>query len=208
LRSVKEYASIDSVSQKLTHGSERVERVSRPVLVYSPPTNHATYPQPSQLINNQNIMKITYMGKEVRDSRGRFSSFKKGLKNFAKKVLFYFMVAVGISIATLFGGYYLGSTTTYQNVIAENKIPPILVKIAKCESNNLHYGKSGQVILSANTNDTVDVGRYQINSVWFKKATELGLDVTKEQDNEKMAVWIYENRGTEDWYSSKNCWQK
>jgi hypothetical protein len=62
--------------------------------------------------------------------------------------------------------------------------------------------------MRSNTNKSVDIGKYQINSVWFKKATELGLDITKEEDNEAMAYWIYENRGTGDWYSSQSCWSK
>ncbi len=85
---------------------------------------------------------------------------------------------------------------------------PVLQRIAKCESNNTHFDKNGQVLMRSNVNKTVDVGKYQLNSVWFKKATELGLDITKEKDNEKMAIWIYKNRGTNDWYSSANCWQK
>ena len=87
------------------------------------------------------------------------------------------------------------------------EVPPVLKRIAKCESGDMHY-KNGQVIFNANSNGTVDRGRYQINSVWDKKATELGLDLSKEKDNESMAMWIYENRGTEDWYSSKSCWNK
>lgn len=87
------------------------------------------------------------------------------------------------------------------------EVPPVMRAIAKCESGNIHF-KNGQVIFNANSNKTVDVGRYQINTVWNKKATELGLDITKEKDNEAMAMWIYENRGTEPWYSSKQCWNR
>lgn len=87
------------------------------------------------------------------------------------------------------------------------EVPPVMERIAKCESNNQHT-RNGQVIFNANTNGTVDVGRYQINTVWNKKATELKLDITKDSDNTAMAIWIYQNRGTEDWYSSKSCWQK
>lgn len=87
------------------------------------------------------------------------------------------------------------------------EVPPVLKKIAKCESGDMHY-KNGQVIFNVNSNGTVDRGRYQINSVWDKKATELGLDLSDEEDNEKFAMWVYENRGTEDWYSSKSCWSK
>ncbi len=86
---------------------------------------------------------------------------------------------------------------------------PIMDKIAICESGGKHIDPAtGQVLMRSNVNKSVDVGKYQINSVWYKKATELKLDVTKEADNEKMAYWLYENRGTGDWYASKDCWQK
>jgi hypothetical protein len=86
---------------------------------------------------------------------------------------------------------------------------PVMDRIAKCESGNSHIDpKTGQVYMVANTNKTVDVGKYMINSVWHKKAKELGFDITKEVDNEKMAYWIYENMGTEAWVYSKHCWNK
>lgn len=82
-------------------------------------------------------------------------------------------------------------------------------RIAKCESNDTHINpKTGQVYMLANSNKTVDVGKYMINTVWHKKAKELGLDITKEEDNEKMAYWIYENVGTSPWIYTANCWQK
>jgi hypothetical protein len=84
----------------------------------------------------------------------------------------------------------------------EKGIPPVLVRIAKCESDNNHIDpKTGQVLMRANADKTVDVGRYQINSVWFKKATELGLDVTKDKDNETMAVIGVENWGAKGNFS-------
>jgi len=85
----------------------------------------------------------------------------------------------------------------------------VMERIAKCESGNSHTDpKTGQVYMLANTNKTVDVGKYMINSVWHKKAKELGYDITKEVDNEKMAYWIYENMGTEAWKYSLHCWNK
>lgn len=86
---------------------------------------------------------------------------------------------------------------------------PVMDKIAKCESGNSHINpKTGQVYMVANANKTVDVGKFMINTVWHKKAKELGLDITKEKDNEEMAYWIYANRGTGDWKYSAECWQK
>ena len=91
--------------------------------------------------------------------------------------------------------------------VVDETLPPILSRIAECESGNTHYGKSGQVLAIGNKNGSVDVGRYQINiSTWGAKATELGYDLWNEGDNEKMAVWIYENHGTEPWHLTRDCW--
>lgn len=87
------------------------------------------------------------------------------------------------------------------------EVPPVMRRIAKCESGDTHY-RNGQVIFNANSNGSIDRGRYQINSVWDKKATELGYDLANESDNEQFAMWLYENRGTADWYSSASCWNK
>lgn len=88
-----------------------------------------------------------------------------------------------------------------------SRIPAVMERIAKCESGGTHY-RNGQVIFNGNTNKSVDIGKYQINSVWNATATKMGLDLTKEKDNEAFAMHIYHTRGTEDWYSSKACWNK
>ena len=120
------------------------------------------------------------------------------------------MIVVGGTIAVVvvfeMGGA-LSPVEIYHQVDAVEVVTPVLQRIANCESNDSHYDKNGQVLMRSNTNKSVDVGRYQINSVWFSKATELGLDITKESDNEEMAKWIYENKGTGDWSSSANCWK-
>lgn len=157
-------------------------------------------------------MKIYYQGKRSksleRDYRGRFTTFKIKVKNFLRKVFQLSMFGLALYVAFLFGRYTTPTETIVNVVKAESKIPPIMQKIAECESKNQHFDKNGQVLMRSNTNRSVDVGRYQINTVWFAKATEMGLDITLEKDNEKMAMWIYENRGTRDWYSSQNCWSK
>lgn len=88
-----------------------------------------------------------------------------------------------------------------------DNLPPVLQRIIKAESGGHQFGPSGQVLMRPNKNGTVDVGIAQINTVWFKKAHELGLDLTKEEDNIKMAEFIYENYGTDAWNSSKARWQ-
>jgi hypothetical protein len=91
--------------------------------------------------------------------------------------------------------------------VVVKEIPPVMERIAKCESGGTHY-RNGQVIFNSNTNGSVDVGIYQINSVNFKDATARGFDVTKEADNVAYAQLLYAERGTEPWYSSKVCWNK
>jgi hypothetical protein len=87
------------------------------------------------------------------------------------------------------------------------EIPPIMKKIAKCESNDTHF-KNGQVLMVSNTNKSVDIGRYQINTIHAQTASKLGLDLTLEKDNETFAMHLYETQGTEPWYSSRHCWNK
>lgn len=84
-------------------------------------------------------------------------------------------------------------------------IPKILKQIALCESKGRHYDENGEVLKGQiNPNDT---GKYQISSTYWKdKGNELGYDIYSEKGNEMMAVWIYENYGTDPWNSSKNCW--
>lgn len=91
--------------------------------------------------------------------------------------------------------------------IIDKTIPSVLKNIAQCESSTGHY-KNGQVVVNVNKNGTYDIGKYQINvKVWGEKANELGLDLTDEEDNEEMALYIFKNNGTEDWYSSRHCWR-
>lgn len=84
---------------------------------------------------------------------------------------------------------------------------PVLDRIAQCESGKQHR-RNGQVIFNANTNGSVDIGIYQINSIWNSTATKMGLDLTKEEDNKKFAEYLYTTKGTEPWYSSRACWNK
>jgi hypothetical protein len=163
-------------------------------------------------------IKLYYMGNRMKDiypHATKFQVFRWKLNWYGERVLAtLFVVGIGVGI-----GYAVSEgkrASAHEVSIVDREIikeievvkAPILDRIAKCESGNTHFDKNGQVLMRSNVNKSVDVGRFQINSVWFKKATELGLDITKEEDNRKMAEWIYANRGTEDWYASKACWNK
>lgn len=149
-----------------------------------------------------------------RDNNGKFSSLKTKIGRWFRISVVIILTAmllfvVGMGLYRAGGKYNPVTVIEEKEVIVEVVNAPILEKIAKCESNGSHYGKTGQVLMMGNDNGSVDVGKYQINvTTWGKKATEMGLDLTKEKDNKTMAEWIYANRGTEDWYLSKKCWNK
>ena len=163
-------------------------------------------------------LKVFFLGKRLKDIYPHatwFQVFKWRTIRFFRKVLWASFIAGMIVGAYKMGTHSVGVETYAAQKIVEVPVRgAVLDRIAGCESEGnplskgSHYDKNGQVRIGVNNNGTTDVGKYQINTVWHKKAHELGLDLTKEADNEKMATWIYENRGTEDWYPSKKCWQK
>ncbi len=160
-------------------------------------------------------IKVFYHGERLKDVypyATRFQVFKYKVARFFRRLVILSMILGAVA-----GSYKVGNMTTKEvTVFADKEViveveasSPVLERIAKCESGGTHYRK-GQVIFNgANSNGSVDVGKYQINvSAWGAKATELGLDLTKEKDNEEMAKWIYKNKGTEPWYASRHCWNK
>lgn len=157
-------------------------------------------------------MKIYYMNRRI---NGRFDSFKAKVKRFFHAVLVTIVAGVVLFIAFTTGAATF-STSRVEAVMTPALInSPVLDRIADCESGNhgkagtaTHYDRNGQVLMRGNKNGTVDIGKYQINSVWFAKATALGLDITKEVDNKAMAEWIYLNKGTGDWVYSSDCWKR
>lgn len=156
-------------------------------------------------------MKINYWFN--RDRQGQFDSFRMKVRRFVRSLIRATAVVSVLTLSFTLGAATFStssSATSYSTVQAVES--PVLDRIADCESGDgtkgsaTHYGKSGQVLMRPNTNGTVDLGKYQINTVWFKTAADLGYDLTKEEDNEAFAEWLYLNKGTEDWYSSKKCW--
>ena len=132
------------------------------------------------------------------------------LKVLVRRVL----IVTGGAIAILtvgFSSYALGAINMQGiSLIKGNtmQIPPVLERIARCESSNQNVDKTGQVLMRANKNGSVDVGKYQINSIWFKQASDLHYDLTKPADNLAFAMWLYQNKGTGAWVDSANCWNK
>lgn len=157
-------------------------------------------------------MANIYYGEEKIGTINKKRSFKSKVKSFFKKVLFWSIVILALALTVQYFRWAYPNEVVVEKVkevIINQEIKyPVLDRIAQCESGNKHLDKNGQVLLRGNTNKTVDVGVFQINSVWFAKATELGLDLTKEEDNREFAKYLYTTRGTEDWVYSKKCWAK
>jgi len=157
-------------------------------------------------------MANIYYGEDKIGTIRKGKSLKTKIKMFFKKVILWTVVLVGlVSVVQYFRWAYptIEVKEVIKEVVVERPIDyPVLKRIAVCESNDKHFGESGQVLMVGNTNKSVDVGRYQINSLWFKKANELGLDLTLEKDNEAFAIYLYKTYGTEPWIWSKKCWNK
>lgn len=149
-----------------------------------------------------------------RNSAGKFVSKAWAKFVFSLKLAFLGFVGVGMILAILqFKAMANGVTVnnTVQAAMVATSTPsdpPVMKRIAACESKNSQKGKSGQVQMHVNTNGTVDIGLFEINTGWFSKATELSYDLTTEKGNHDFAMWLYANYGTEPWYSSKQCWSK
>ncbi len=155
---------------------------------------------------NQYVTKFKCDGSK----RTKWGQFKLGVVNTCVYTLRYSFFAFLLYIGFM-AGMYASPTKTEAGTlpIVIESSPKILQKIAICESGGSHYNKAGQVLVVGNTDKSVDIGKYQINMKhWGAKATELGLNLFDAGDNYKMAKWIFENRGTQDWEASRSCWGK
>ena len=92
-------------------------------------------------------------------------------------------------------------------VVRDDTLPPILQRIAHCESGNKQFDSKGRVVRGTIT--SADTGKFQINKViWGTQAKKLGYDLEILEGNEAMAVWIFENRGSVPWRASSFCWNR
>lgn len=147
--------------------------------------------------------------KDVYIDKTKWQIFKFHVKKFFKRL--FWLLVIGFIAYSIFkiGGIFNPSIVYTRAEVIKEVEPkaPVLERIAKCESGNQHF-KNGQVLVNGNKNGSVDVGRYQINSLWFSKATELGLNLMVEKDNEIFARYLYKQYGSEPWIWTKSCWNK
>jgi len=159
-------------------------------------------------------MKIFYMGKQIQPNQyTKWQVLKWRVREFFKlclRVTAWTGLTIGILYATFMAGAYFNPIISYavqDKIVEVERTAPVMERIAKCESGNRHF-ENGQVLVRGNkTRESVDVGKYQINTkIWGKKATELGFDIFSEKGNTDMAMYIFKNFGSDAWNASKKCW--
>jgi hypothetical protein len=206
VRPLRNSANGDEVSRSQLSSHKLVTRLSLPAATFS----RAAAGQRDKI--KIIMQRITHMGVQVwpRDKVGRFSS----VRSFFAKLWYYTkltaVIVAMLTVAAFVGYAYHGNTlnATNQITIAQHTTAPVMERIIKAESGGHQYAANGQVLIHINTNGTVDLGVGQINSVWFSLATKLGYDLTKESDNPAFAEYLYQNYGTDPWYSSKSLWSR
>jgi hypothetical protein len=82
---------------------------------------------------------------------------------------------------------------------------PILVDIARCESNFKQFDADGNVIRGRV--DENDIGLMQINEHYQgETAKRLGFDIYTVEGNIGYARHLYERQGSQPWSASSKCW--
>jgi hypothetical protein len=153
--------------------------------------------------HNDKVYKYIYLNSNT-------EVFIYKLKNLALRVGFiafasYTVFTMGQSLPS--SKHIAYAESNQQVTVIDKTLPPILQKICHAESPTGHNKPNGTIAHYVNTNKTIDIGKCQINSIWEAKAVELGYNIYTEQGNEDMALWIFNNYGSEPWFSSKTKWQ-
>ena len=92
-------------------------------------------------------------------------------------------------------------------IVQADPVPPVLHRIAQCESRSQHFTKDGKVVRGKR--HAADLGLFQINTVvWGNKAQELGYDLHTPEGNTRMARYLFEHYGSVPWQSSAVCWNR
>lgn len=82
---------------------------------------------------------------------------------------------------------------------------PILVDIARCESNFKQFDKDGTPIRGIV--NKADIGVMQINEKYHAEtAVKLGLDLGTVEGNVAYGKHLYEEQGSAPWSASSKCW--
>jgi hypothetical protein len=147
----------------------------------------------------------------TRGLRRRRSWWRKG--GMVSLMISGILLIIGVALGKAIRPWEARSTIPYvvQHtrvvIVKDDILPPVMQRIAQCESQNQHFTKDGKVVRGKW--NPHDMGLFQINTVvWGKKAEELGYDIRTQEGNEQMARYIFENYGSVPWQASAKCWSR
>lgn len=99
----------------------------------------------------------------------------------------------------------VATSTVEKEVRAFYADVPVLVAIAKCESEFTHYDTAGNVLMNKEGSSATGVMQIMA-SVHQKEAEKLGWSIRDLHGNMAYARHLYEQSGTKPWEASRYCW--
>lgn len=83
---------------------------------------------------------------------------------------------------------------------------PVMIEIARCESEFRQFADSGNVLRGGNGGQMVGVFQF-FDRYHLKPASDLGFDIETLDGNLAYARHIYETEGTNPWNAARDCWE-
>jgi len=92
-------------------------------------------------------------------------------------------------------------------IVQDDTLPPVLQRIAQCESHGQQFTMDGRVVRGRK--NPQDMGLFQINTaVWGTKAEALGYNLHSREGNVQMARYLFAQYGSVPWQTSFRCWSR
>ena len=85
------------------------------------------------------------------------------------------------------------------------KDTPVMIEIARCESNFRQFTDAGNVLRGGDSGGMVGVFQF-FESIHATPAKALGYDITTLEGNLGYAKHVYDQQGTVPWNPAKGCW--
>lgn len=127
-----------------------------------------------------------------------------------KKYIFFFLLSFGVSVS-LPAEAKVATTTPLSQEETEEEIReyfsdlPVMIEIARCESNFRQFTDSGNVLQGGTGGGMIGVFQF-FGSIHESAAEKIGFDIDTLDGNLAYARHLYEVEGTTPWNPAKNCW--
>jgi hypothetical protein len=103
------------------------------------------------------------------------------------------------------------STTTISQADSEKRVreffkdTPVMIEIARCESNLRQFTDAGSVLRGGDSGGMVGVFQF-FESIHATPALALGFDITTLEGNLGYAKHVYQEQNTTPWEPARSCW--